>query len=568
MVIVATFERPEQPLQELGRRGVSGERILTLRSPLPSRPERAMRRVSDLATIPPAARPLPGPVLAGGGAAGRAELREHGAGGAPPRAPGAAAGPRAAADGAPNRGPITFGALSLQNLGAAFLQWIGIAPGEDRFRAIVLLCRGLRRRGVSQGVDGFRELSPRPLDPRARRRRDADGPPAASARSLHALLHRAADGRAGLPAQHGHDRRRRRPRDHRGHRAERARAHRRSTAISWCGPAPTRGRRRGGGAPALRRSRVSCGGRSEGSPPISSPPSPTSPRASRRPSRASASSSRSAPSDSSCSRVRRAARRGAPGQRQVRRLQAHRGAGPGGGELRHRGEHPAAGGVGAARGAHLGGGVLPVPVRGTRGDGPDRAARGRVHAAADDPRRLGAPRRAVRAAARGGGRATRDRRLRRPDRGGRRLVRLRGRARARRRELRDQDRRVRGARRAERRRQVDPRRPAPSSLRSRRRAHHHRRARYPHARRTAGSTSSSSRRRRLLGVSDRSNDPVRKRHRGQLGDALGLHPRPAEAVVRVPILDSAADVLGQPAMRQARLEAHEAGIAAAVAQEQ
>ena len=35
VVIVATFERPEQPLQELGRRGVSGERILTLRSPLP-----------------------------------------------------------------------------------------------------------------------------------------------------------------------------------------------------------------------------------------------------------------------------------------------------------------------------------------------------------------------------------------------------------------------------------------------------------------------------------------------------------------------------------------------------
>lgn len=36
VIIVATFERPEQPLRELVRHGVSGERILTLRSPLPS----------------------------------------------------------------------------------------------------------------------------------------------------------------------------------------------------------------------------------------------------------------------------------------------------------------------------------------------------------------------------------------------------------------------------------------------------------------------------------------------------------------------------------------------------
>lgn len=36
VVIVATFERAEQPLRELAGRGVSGERILTLRSPLPS----------------------------------------------------------------------------------------------------------------------------------------------------------------------------------------------------------------------------------------------------------------------------------------------------------------------------------------------------------------------------------------------------------------------------------------------------------------------------------------------------------------------------------------------------
>jgi DNA-binding MarR family transcriptional regulator len=36
VVIVATFERPEQPLQELVGLGVSAERILTLRSPLPA----------------------------------------------------------------------------------------------------------------------------------------------------------------------------------------------------------------------------------------------------------------------------------------------------------------------------------------------------------------------------------------------------------------------------------------------------------------------------------------------------------------------------------------------------
>ena len=39
VVIIATFERPEQPLQELRRRGVTGDRILTLRQPLPRSPE-------------------------------------------------------------------------------------------------------------------------------------------------------------------------------------------------------------------------------------------------------------------------------------------------------------------------------------------------------------------------------------------------------------------------------------------------------------------------------------------------------------------------------------------------
>jgi subfamily B ATP-binding cassette protein MsbA len=56
---------------------------------------------------------------------------------------------------APHRGPITFATLSLQNLGAAFLQWIGVSPAEDRFRAIVLLAAGYVAVGFLKGWTDF-----------------------------------------------------------------------------------------------------------------------------------------------------------------------------------------------------------------------------------------------------------------------------------------------------------------------------------------------------------------------------------------------------------------------------
>src|SRR5215468_7779096 len=35
---------------------------------------------------------------------------------------------------------VTWSALSLKNLGAAFFQWLGIRSVDDRFHAILLLC--------------------------------------------------------------------------------------------------------------------------------------------------------------------------------------------------------------------------------------------------------------------------------------------------------------------------------------------------------------------------------------------------------------------------------------------
>ena len=37
-------------------------------------------------------------------------------------------------------GTITWGSLSLKNLGGAFFQWIGLTSVGDRFRTIVVLC--------------------------------------------------------------------------------------------------------------------------------------------------------------------------------------------------------------------------------------------------------------------------------------------------------------------------------------------------------------------------------------------------------------------------------------------
>jgi ATP-binding cassette, subfamily B, bacterial MsbA len=55
----------------------------------------------------------------------------------------------------PPAGPIAFHELSLQNLGTAFLQWIGVSAIEDRFRAIVLLCLGYVAVGFLRGWADF-----------------------------------------------------------------------------------------------------------------------------------------------------------------------------------------------------------------------------------------------------------------------------------------------------------------------------------------------------------------------------------------------------------------------------
>ncbi len=52
-------------------------------------------------------------------------------------------------------GPITLGGLSLNNLGAAFFQWMGVNAVEDRFRAIVFLCLGYVAVGVLKGWTDF-----------------------------------------------------------------------------------------------------------------------------------------------------------------------------------------------------------------------------------------------------------------------------------------------------------------------------------------------------------------------------------------------------------------------------
>jgi ATP-binding cassette, subfamily B, bacterial MsbA len=50
---------------------------------------------------------------------------------------------------------ITWSALSLKNLGAAFFQWLGIRSVDDRFHAIVLLCVAYVVVGVVKGATDF-----------------------------------------------------------------------------------------------------------------------------------------------------------------------------------------------------------------------------------------------------------------------------------------------------------------------------------------------------------------------------------------------------------------------------
>jgi subfamily B ATP-binding cassette protein MsbA len=67
-----------------------------------------------------------------------------------------AIGPPPGAAGAPAAsGPVTFGGLSLKNLGAAFFHWVGVSAPLDRFHAIVLLCLAYVAAGILKAVADF-----------------------------------------------------------------------------------------------------------------------------------------------------------------------------------------------------------------------------------------------------------------------------------------------------------------------------------------------------------------------------------------------------------------------------
>ncbi len=51
--------------------------------------------------------------------------------------------------------PVSTGQLSLKNLGGAVLHWLGIGSGDDRFRAIVVLCLAYVAVGVLKGALDF-----------------------------------------------------------------------------------------------------------------------------------------------------------------------------------------------------------------------------------------------------------------------------------------------------------------------------------------------------------------------------------------------------------------------------
>jgi subfamily B ATP-binding cassette protein MsbA len=56
---------------------------------------------------------------------------------------------------APGAAPVSLRGLSLNNLGAAFFQWLGISSVEDRFHAIAVLCLGYVAVGLGKGLADF-----------------------------------------------------------------------------------------------------------------------------------------------------------------------------------------------------------------------------------------------------------------------------------------------------------------------------------------------------------------------------------------------------------------------------
>lgn len=84
--------------------------------------------------------PLPGAPLAGGRVAGGLQLRGDGAAGSAPPADGAVLDLALGRPIGPRDGAIGLDGVTLENLGAAMLQWLGVHAVDDRLRAIAFLC--------------------------------------------------------------------------------------------------------------------------------------------------------------------------------------------------------------------------------------------------------------------------------------------------------------------------------------------------------------------------------------------------------------------------------------------
>ncbi len=191
-VIVATFDRPEPALAELGRRRA---RRAIASSPCASRSaaaapgaeeQHAVRPAGDIRRFPGSCRAYLGPYWPAVALLVVLSYRVRGAGRASPRADGADPRPGAgdARAAAPARRRSALGGLSLKNLGAAVFQWLGVrSVGRALARDRVCSASSTWPSASLQELGGLRVLPPRPVDPGAGDRRDADGrvPPPARA---------------------------------------------------------------------------------------------------------------------------------------------------------------------------------------------------------------------------------------------------------------------------------------------------------------------------------------------------------------------------------------------------
>ena len=66
----------------------------------------------------------------------------------------------------PRGGAIGLGGVTLDNLGAAVFQWLGIGAVDDRLRAIGLLCLVYVAVGGLSALAGSPSAAPRPISPK------------------------------------------------------------------------------------------------------------------------------------------------------------------------------------------------------------------------------------------------------------------------------------------------------------------------------------------------------------------------------------------------------------------